>query len=101
MKAYSCFSKIKYIGSVTIVSFALMGASAATDFCQQTSHDALEACQDTAEGDQSITLGKCDNVSDPTARADCRKQAAADFKTAMATCKDQFDDRQEARQRRG
>ena len=76
-------------------------ASAATDFCQKTSQDALEACQDTAEGDQSITLGKCENISDATARADCRKQAAADFKTVMQTCHDQFDARQAACQRLG
>jgi hypothetical protein len=86
---------------VAIASLALMSANAATDFCQQTSRDALEGCQDGAESDQSITLGKCDNVSDPTARADCRKQASVDFQDAMATCQDQFNARQAACQRLG
>jgi len=86
---------------VLIASFGLIGASAATDFCQQTSHDALEACQDGAESDQSIALGKCDNVSDPTARADCRKQASIAFEVGMATCQDQFNAREVGCQRLG
>ena len=117
MKNYSYFISIKKLESlihaftareglrlglgVLIASFGLISASAATDFCQQTSRDALEACQDTAEGDQSIALGKCDNVSDPAARADCRKQAAADFRAAMQTCQEQFNARQAACQRLG
>src|SRR3977135_4104375 len=117
MKPYSCLSRVKYAGSavefatspkclrsinaVVITSLTLLGASAATDFCQQTSHDALEACQDTAEGDQSIAFGKCDNVSDPTGRWDLPKQGGADFKAATQTCHDQFDARQAACQKLG
>jgi len=110
MKAYSCLSRIGYVESVVqfftshkclrsavavaIASLALMSASAATDFCQQTSQDALDGCQNNAEGDRSIALGKCDNASDPAARADCRRQAAADFQDALNTCEDQFNARQ-------
>jgi hypothetical protein len=98
---FAICKRFRSVVGAFIAAVGVIGASAATDFCQQTSHDALEACQDTAEGDQSIAFGKCDNVSDPTGRSDCRKQAAADFKTATQTCHDQFDARQAACQRLG
>ncbi|HYR24088.1 MAG TPA: hypothetical protein VEP30_14315 [Chthoniobacterales bacterium] len=85
---------------MAIASLALMSASAA-DFCQQTSQDALDGCQNNAKGDRSIALGKCDNVSDPTARTDCRNQAATDFQNAMQTCQDEFNARQFACQKLG
>jgi hypothetical protein len=85
------------IAAVGLIS----GLGAATDFCQRTSQDALEACQDGAESDNSLALGKCENFSDPTVQSDCRKQAAADFHDAMQTCSDQFDARQVACQKLG
>jgi hypothetical protein len=93
------------LGSIAGVLLAILGligtAGAATDFCQKTSQDALEGCQDNAEGDHSIALGKCDNFSDPTVRADCRSQAAADFADAKETCRDAFNARQAACQKLG
>src|SRR6266576_5739051 len=87
---------------VAIVTIGLIGfARAATDFCQNTAQDALDGCQDAAEGAQSVALGKCANISDPTARADCRKQAAADFHDAIQTCRDGFASRQAACQKFG
>jgi len=71
-------------------------ARAATDFCQKTSSDLLQACTANANGDYFVALGKCDNVSDPTARSACRTEAAADLKDAKKTCGDQFDARQVA-----
>src|SRR3979411_911569 len=96
---FAICKRFRSVVGAFIAAVGMIGASAATDFCQQTSHDAPQACMDTPEGDQSIAFGKCDNVSDPTGRSDCRKQAAADFKTATQTCHDQFDARQAACQR--
>ena len=87
---------------VFLAIVGLIGAvGAATDFCQKTSQDALEGCQDSAEGDYSIALGKCENFSDPTVRADCRSQAAAAFADAKQICRDAFNARQAACQRLG
>jgi hypothetical protein len=84
-----------------MIAAAGIVVAGATDFCDQTSRHALEACQDGAETDKSVTLGKCDNISDPTARADCQQQAATDFQDAMQTCQDQFQARLAACQRLG
>src|SRR6267378_564232 len=71
--------RLKFVVGVLIMACGLICATAATDFCQQTSRLALEGCQSNAKSDQSIALGKCDNVSDPTARTACRDQAVTDF----------------------
>jgi hypothetical protein len=87
---------------VAIVTIGLIGfARAATDFCQNTAQDALDGCQDVAESAQSVALGKCANISDPTGRADCRKQAASDFHDALQTCQGGFASRQAACQKFG
>ena len=104
-KSFTAGFARKRLGPVVAVLFAVVGLIgadwAAADFCQETSQHALKGCQDNAEGDHSIALGKCDNFSDPTARADCRNQAAADFADAKQTCRDAFDARQAACQRLG
>src|SRR3977135_3110798 len=82
--------QLKFVVGVLIAAWGLIGAAAATDFCRQTSQHALEACRNNAKGDELIALGKCDNLSDPTARADCRKQAMADFQNGLQTCQDEF-----------
>jgi len=87
---------------VAIAGVGLIGfAEAAVDFCQKTAQDALRACQDTAESARSIALGKCENISDSGARADCPKQAAADFQDALQTCRDGYAVRQAACQKLG
>lgn len=85
------------LAGIGLVSFA----EAATDFCQKTAQAALDACQNAAETDRSIALGKCDNFADPTARAQCRQQAATDFHDALQSCQDQLAVRQNACQKLG
>ena len=87
---------------VAIISVGLVGfAQAGTDFCQKTAQDALQGCQDAAKSAQAVGLGKCENVSDPAARTDCRKQAAADFQDALQTCQEGYASRQAACQKFG
>jgi hypothetical protein len=87
---------------VLMVLVGLVGAAgAATDFCQKTSEHAFEACQDTAESDYSIALGKCENFSSTAVRESCRKQAATNFADAKQKCGDGFKARQAACQRLG
>src|SRR5437868_9821316 len=94
--------KSRIIVGLAIIILGLVGfAEAATDFCQKTAQRALDACQDAAESARSVALGKCENVSDPIARADCRKQAAADFQDALQTCQDGYASRQAACQKFG
>ena len=94
--------KSRIIVGLAIIILGLVGfAEAATDFCQKTAQDALQGCQDAAESARSVAQGKCDNVSDPIARTDCRKQAAADFQDALQTCQDGYASRQAACQKFG
>lgn len=89
--------KLRVLIGVAIAGIGLFGsAEAATDFCQETSQRALDACQEVAEGARSVALGKCENISDPAARTDCRKQATADFQDALQTCQDGYASRQTA-----
>jgi len=41
----------------------------------------------------SLALGKCDNLADPAARAQCQNQASADLNDARQTCQEQNDAR--------
>src|SRR5438132_4846367 len=87
---------------LAIISVGLVGfAQAATDFCQTTAQDALQGCQDSAQSAHSVALGKCENISDPAARIDCRKQAETDFQDALQTCQDGYASRQAACQKLG
>src|SRR5438132_10501489 len=94
--------KSRIIVGLAIIILGLVGfAEAATDFWQKTARDALQGWQDAAESAHSVALGKCENVSDPTACTDCRKQAAADFQDALQTCQDGYASRQAACQKFG
>jgi len=94
--------KLRVLIGVVIAGIGLLGfAEAATDFCQETAQRALDACQDAAESARSVALGKCENVSDPAARTDCRKQVTADFQDALQTCQDGYASRQAACQKLG
>lgn len=87
-----------------ILVFTLVNRAAVagnTNFCQLTSQTALQSCQSGAQSDFQLALGKCDNLSDSAARSDCRKQASADKKDALKTCKDEFNVRQTACQKLG
>lgn len=70
-------------------------------FCERTSRDALRSCRAGAESDYWLAIAKCENLSDPAARKDCRKQALAELRDAMHTCKQQFAARQEVCERLG
>jgi len=94
--------RARVVISAAIISIGLIGSGkAASDFCQNTAQAALDACQDAAESAHTVALGKCSNISDPSARNDCRNQAAADFQDALQTCRDGFTSRQAACQKFG
>ena len=99
---FNAATKSRILIGVAIVTIGLSGSGmAATDFCQNTAQDALNGCQDVAESAQSVALGKCENISDPAARTDCRKQATADFQDALQTCQDGYASRHAACQKFG
>jgi hypothetical protein len=54
----------------------------------------LRSCRAGAISDYYLSLGKCDNLSDPAAQAACQKQASADRTDALATCDARYDARQ-------
>jgi len=94
--------RARVVISAAIISIGLIGSGkAASDFCQNTAQAALDGCQDAAESAHTVALGKCSNISDPSARNDCRKQAAADFQDALQICQDGFTSRQAACQKFG
>src|SRR5213082_841864 len=94
--------KSRIIVGLAIIILGLVGfAEAATDFCQKTAQAALQGCQDAAESARSVAQGKCENVSDPAARTDCRKQVTADFQDALQTCQDGYASRHAACQKFG
>jgi len=66
------------------------------DFCRQTAQAALTSCQEAAESDYWVALGKCDNLAAPAARESCRSQAATDRNDARQVCDGQKDARQAA-----
>jgi hypothetical protein len=73
-----------------IIRVALAGG---TDACRQTSQAAFKACEEGARSDYSLAIGKCNNLTDPVAQKACRKQAVADLKDALRSCRDQHDAR--------
>lgn len=79
---------------VAILLFTLVnGEAQQPDFCRRTAQDVLTSCRDAAKSDYSLALGKCDNLADPPARENCRKQASADLNDARQTCEEQKDAR--------
>jgi hypothetical protein len=73
----------------------------APNACKQTAADALAGCQAGGQSDYDVAVGKCVNITDPTARKDCQNQAAADLADALQTCKGGFASRRAACQRLG
>src|SRR5438128_654121 len=71
------------------------------DFCRQTAQVALAGCREVAQSDYNVALGKCVNISDPAARADCQRQAATDLSDALQTCQGGLDVRQVACEKLG
>jgi hypothetical protein len=66
------------------------------DACAQTSEQARRSCLEAAQSNYANALGKCTNVSDPSAREACQNQALADLNDAQQTCQAGFIVRQTA-----
>src|SRR5690349_710544 len=62
-------------------------APESTNICLKTARDALASCKSAAESDYQVALGKCINITDPTARRSCEQQAASDRTDALDTCR--------------
>jgi hypothetical protein len=76
-------------------------ATESTNICVQTARDALASCKSAAQSDYQIALGKCINITDPTGRQSCERQAAADRTDALDTCNGEFEVRQQSCQKLG
>src|SRR5438093_12252569 len=64
------------------------------DACAQTSGQAKRSCLEAAQSNYVNALGKCTNLSDPSARQACQDQARADLNDAQQTCQAGFGVRQ-------
>src|ERR1700757_675520 len=71
------------------------------DFCRQTAQAVLMSCRSAARSDFWLAWGKCDKLTDPAAREDCREQASADLEDARETCDEQNNVRLAACERLG
>ena len=60
------------------------------DACGQTSQQTKRSCLEAAQSNYVNALGKCTNVSDPSARQACQDQALADLQDAQQTCQAGF-----------
>ena len=94
-------SKRAYVTVVALVAavfftFSVYAIAQGTNACTATAADVEHSCLAAAKSDYSLALGKCDNLSDPSAQKTCQKQAAADLKDAEQTCQEQQAARQAA-----
>ena len=60
------------------------------DACARTSEQAKSSCLEAAQSNYVNALGKCTNISDPSARQACQDQALADLNDAQQTCQGGF-----------
>ncbi|MBW1768844.1 MAG: hypothetical protein JRJ65_17575 [Deltaproteobacteria bacterium] len=63
--------------------------------CTQTSYAAFRACKNETRDDYWIAIGNCNNLSDPDERAECKREAWGELRSARGDCRDQFDARQD------
>ena len=90
------------MGSLLVFTLANRAATAGTiNACQRTAAAVHRSCRAGAHSDYQLALGKCANIADATERKACADQAAADFKDALKTCRQQFDARLAACERLG
>src|SRR5258705_7808867 len=82
------------LAAAGMVLAATAAAAAGADFCRLTSEAALASCRAGAQSDYWLAIAKGENLTDPAARAACKKQALTDLKDALQTCKAQFAARQ-------
>ena len=87
------FSAVLVVVFYLVIGHALAGAG--DRLCTKTAKSARDACQDDAEADYAIALGKCNNLSSASDREACRQQAKRDLRDAHGECSDQFDARRE------
>jgi hypothetical protein len=90
--------QMKFHSSLFVAGLTLAAPAAAqgADFCNGTAQFALSSCQDSAESDRKVALGKCENVSDAAARTACVQQAKADSTDASQNCQAELSVRQTA-----
>ena len=60
------------------------------DVCAKTSDLAKRSCLEVAQSNYVNALGKCANISDPSARQACQDQAATDLNDAQQICQAGF-----------
>ena len=54
--------------------------------CTRTARVAFTACQHEAEDNYWIAIGKCHNLSDPDARAECKQEARVERRSKLNEC---------------
>jgi hypothetical protein len=82
------------IGSILVSTLTgNAGAAGTNNACKPTASAIQRACQAEALGDYQVELAKCRNIADPAERKAREEQAAADYKDARESCKEQFEAR--------
>jgi len=66
----------------------------AAKLCTATSKDMLQSCKSGVQGDYSLAIAKCYNLTSSETKA-CKQQATTDKKAGNDDCKAQYDARQE------
>src|SRR5262245_39091613 len=104
MKRFSQSQQVRWTSSRCRVTLALWvvgaifvstlgsrtdGAAGTIDSCRRTADAVLNSCQDGAQSDYQLALGKCENIASSGLRKACQQQAADDLKEALQTCSDQ------------
>src|SRR5436305_4942001 len=60
------------------------------DACARTSEQAKRSCLEAAQSNYVNALGKCTNISDPSARQACQDQALTELQDAQQICQAGF-----------
>jgi hypothetical protein len=74
---------------IIVAGLAPRGAAARTNVCQLTTRRAIASCRLSARGEKAVAVGKCKNVRDAAGRKMCLREAAADARDALQTCRDE------------
>ncbi len=99
IKPYKHFPGIRGFSDrlvMLIVGLYFVGSIAvAADFCTQTANAAFKACQHEVKDDFWISMGNCNNLSDPNVRAGCEALAVAVLGEDLQLCREQLEARLE------
>jgi hypothetical protein len=91
-----------WLGAIFFMALSeILHAAPTASACQKTSTDMAHSCEQDAQGDYLLALGKCDNVADPSAQAACKAQARTDKTGALRECSAVHGARQAACQKLG